>query len=73
MQDSRVTFDFYSTCLLADARYVIVENLRYFLSAFNTSQPLWFGHKFKAIVKSGYFSGGAGESFGNNKKKNKKK
>lgn len=43
-----------------DDTYVIVENLRYFLSAFNTSKPLWFGHKFKAIVKSGYFSGGAG-------------
>lgn len=43
------------------SRYVIVENLRYFLSAFNTSKPLWFGHKFKAIVKKGYFSGGAGE------------
>ncbi|KAI9559032.1 hypothetical protein GHT06_015821 [Daphnia sinensis] len=43
-----------------DDTYVIVENLRYFLSGFNTSKPLFFGHKFKAIVKSGYFSGGAG-------------
>ncbi|XP_046455009.1 glycoprotein-N-acetylgalactosamine 3-beta-galactosyltransferase 1-like [Daphnia pulex] len=43
-----------------DDTYVIVENLRYFLSAFNTSTPLWFGHKYKVIVKSGYFSGGAG-------------
>ncbi|XP_046656575.1 glycoprotein-N-acetylgalactosamine 3-beta-galactosyltransferase 1-like isoform X2 [Daphnia pulicaria] len=43
-----------------DDTYVIVENLRYFLSAFNTSEPLWFGHKYKAIVKKGYFSGGAG-------------
>ncbi|XP_046455013.1 glycoprotein-N-acetylgalactosamine 3-beta-galactosyltransferase 1-like [Daphnia pulex] len=43
-----------------DDTYLIVENLRYFLSAFNTSKPLWFGHKFKVIVKSGYFSGGAG-------------
>ena len=41
-------------------RFIIVENLRYFLSAYNTSDALWFGHKFKAIVKKGYFSGGAG-------------
>jgi hypothetical protein len=41
-------------------RYIIVENLRYFLSGFNTSKPMWFGHKFKAHVKNGYFSGGAG-------------
>lgn len=34
--------------------------MRYFLSAYNTSQPLWFGHKFKTIVRQGYFSGGAG-------------
>lgn len=43
------------------SRYVIVENLRYFLSAFKTTDALWFGHKFKVIVKKGYFSGGAGE------------
>lgn len=42
-------------------RYVIVENLRYFLSGYNTTEALWFGHKFKTIVKQGYFSGGAGE------------
>lgn len=41
-------------------RYAILENLRYFLSSYNTSKPLWFGHKFKTIVKQGYFSGGAG-------------
>ncbi|XP_046456804.1 glycoprotein-N-acetylgalactosamine 3-beta-galactosyltransferase 1-like [Daphnia pulex] len=43
-----------------DDTYIIVENLRYFLSGFNTSKPMWFGHKFKALVKNGYFSGGAG-------------
>ncbi|XP_032783415.2 glycoprotein-N-acetylgalactosamine 3-beta-galactosyltransferase 1 [Daphnia magna] len=43
-----------------DDTYVIVENLRYFLSGFNTLEPLYFGHKFKAIVKNGFFSGGAG-------------
>ena len=42
-------------------RYVSVENLRYFLSGFNSSAPLWFGHKYKAFIKNGYFSGGAGK------------
>ncbi|KAK6165664.1 hypothetical protein SNE40_022550 [Patella caerulea] len=43
-----------------DDTYVIVENLRYFLSGQNTSQPVYFGHRFKVIVKQGYYSGGAG-------------
>lgn len=41
-------------------RYVVVENLRYFLSAFKTSEPFWFGHKYKTNVTAGFFSGGAG-------------
>ena len=40
--------------------YAVLENLRYFLSPYNTSKPLWFGHKYKTDVKAGYFSGGAG-------------
>ncbi|XP_076460589.1 glycoprotein-N-acetylgalactosamine 3-beta-galactosyltransferase 1-like isoform X2 [Babylonia areolata] len=43
-----------------DDTYVIVENLRYFLSAENTSDPVFFGHHFKTIVKQGYYSGGGG-------------
>ncbi|XP_046454590.1 glycoprotein-N-acetylgalactosamine 3-beta-galactosyltransferase 1-like isoform X2 [Daphnia pulex] len=43
-----------------DDTYVVLENLRYFLTPYNTSKPLWFGHKYKSDVKSGYFSGGAG-------------
>lgn len=43
-----------------DDTYVIVENLRYFLSGENTNDPVFFGHHFKVIVKQGYFSGGAG-------------
>ncbi|CAG5130207.1 unnamed protein product [Candidula unifasciata] len=43
-----------------DDTYVIVENLRYFLSSQNTSEPVYFGHHFKTIVKQGYYSGGGG-------------
>ena len=43
-----------------DDTYVIVENLRYFLSSQNTSEPVYFGHHFKVIVAQGYFSGGGG-------------
>ena len=41
-------------------RYAIVENLRYMLSAYNTSEPMYFGCLFKPFVKQGYMSGGAG-------------
>jgi glycoprotein-N-acetylgalactosamine 3-beta-galactosyltransferase len=41
-------------------RYAIVENLRYMLSAYNTSDPVYFGCRFKPYVKQGYMSGGAG-------------
>ena len=43
-----------------DDTYVIVENLRYFLSGEDPKQPVFFGHHFKTNVKQGYFSGGAG-------------
>ncbi|KAK3696201.1 hypothetical protein RRG08_027644 [Elysia crispata] len=43
-----------------DDTYVIIENLRYFLSEQNTSHPIYFGHHFKVIVKQGYYSGGGG-------------
>ena len=35
-----------------------MENLRYFLSSYNYSEPIWFGSEFKVI--GGYMSGGAG-------------
>ena len=44
-----------------DDTYVIVENLRYMLQSYKPSQPIWFGCKFKVIVKQGYMSGGAGK------------
>lgn len=43
-----------------DDTYVIIENLRYFLSSQNKEDPIYFGHHFQTIVKQGYFSGGAG-------------
>ncbi|XP_046445502.1 glycoprotein-N-acetylgalactosamine 3-beta-galactosyltransferase 1-like isoform X2 [Daphnia pulex] len=43
-----------------DDSFVILENLRFYLSNFNTSDPFYFGHKFKAYIKSGYMQGGSG-------------
>uniref|UniRef100_T1JKN0 Glycoprotein-N-acetylgalactosamine 3-beta-galactosyltransferase 1 n=1 Tax=Strigamia maritima TaxID=126957 RepID=T1JKN0_STRMM len=43
-----------------DDTYVIVENLRYMLLEYNSSQPIYFGCRFKPYVKQGYMSGGAG-------------
>ena len=43
-----------------DDTYVILENLRYFLKDYKPSDPVYFGHHFKTIVKQGYYSGGAG-------------
>ncbi|XP_003702599.1 glycoprotein-N-acetylgalactosamine 3-beta-galactosyltransferase 1 [Megachile rotundata] len=43
-----------------DDTYVVVENLRYMLSSYDPSSPLYFGCRFKPFVKQGYMSGGAG-------------
>ena len=56
------SFNFWATVCFVN-RYVIVENLRYMLLAYNSSMPLCFGHKFKKsdYAKQGFFSGGAGD------------
>ncbi|KAL8567979.1 hypothetical protein ACOMHN_029154 [Nucella lapillus] len=43
-----------------DDTYVIMENLRYMLSAYDTEDPIYFGQIFKPYIKQGYASGGAG-------------
>ncbi|CAJ1077532.1 glycoprotein-N-acetylgalactosamine 3-beta-galactosyltransferase 1 [Xyrichtys novacula] len=43
-----------------DDTYIVVENLRYLLSKFDTEKPLYLGRKFRPFVKKGYMSGGAG-------------
>nr|XP_053638133.1 glycoprotein-N-acetylgalactosamine 3-beta-galactosyltransferase 1-like [Cherax quadricarinatus] len=40
-----------------DDTYVIVENLRYMLSSYDASHPIWFGCRFKKYVRQGYMSG----------------
>ncbi|CAL1532604.1 unnamed protein product, partial [Lymnaea stagnalis] len=43
-----------------DDTYVIMENLRYFLSGESTEKPVFFGQRLRYVVKRGYANGGAG-------------
>ena len=45
---------------LDDDTYMVVENLRYFLQDKDPYQALYYGRRFKPMVKHGYMSGGAG-------------
>jgi glycoprotein-N-acetylgalactosamine 3-beta-galactosyltransferase len=43
-----------------DDSYVIVENLRHFLSSHNPKSAIYFGRLFRPYLSQGYMSGGAG-------------
>lgn len=44
-----------------DDTFLMVDNLRFLLSAYSTDDPIYFGYKFNTTVhKRGYYSGGAG-------------
>lgn len=43
-----------------DDTFVVVENLRYILSKFDSEKPLYLGRRFAPFIKQGYMSGGAG-------------
>ena len=44
--------------LFFSLRYTIMENMRYMLSTYNSSFPIYFGSRFKKFSKQGYMSGG---------------
>ncbi|CAC5416715.1 C1GALT1 [Mytilus coruscus] len=43
-----------------DDTYVILENLRHFLTFFKSNKPVYLGQNYKLYTKQGYNSGGAG-------------
>ncbi|XP_035475885.2 glycoprotein-N-acetylgalactosamine 3-beta-galactosyltransferase 1 [Scophthalmus maximus] len=43
-----------------DDTFVVIENLRYTLSKFDTEKPLYLGRRFAPFFRQGYMSGGAG-------------
>lgn len=49
-----------------DDTFAIIENMRFFLSAYSPEDPIYFGYKFNGPTKRGFFSGGSG--YGNESK-----
>nr|XP_019946097.1 PREDICTED: glycoprotein-N-acetylgalactosamine 3-beta-galactosyltransferase 1 [Paralichthys olivaceus]XP_019946098.1 PREDICTED: glycoprotein-N-acetylgalactosamine 3-beta-galactosyltransferase 1 [Paralichthys olivaceus] len=43
-----------------DDTFMVVENLRYTLSEYDTEKPLYFGRRFAPFISQGYMAGGAG-------------
>lgn len=43
-----------------DDTYIVIENMRYMLQSHSSTEPVYFGCRFKPYVKQGYMSGGAG-------------
>ncbi len=43
-----------------DDTYIFMDNLREFLSTKNSVEPVSYGYKYKAYIKSGYNCGGSG-------------
>ncbi|GFO50356.1 glycoprotein-n-acetylgalactosamine 3-beta-galactosyltransferase 1 [Plakobranchus ocellatus] len=43
-----------------DDTYAVIENLRYFLQDKSPADPVFYGRRFKPLVKQGFMSGGAG-------------
>ncbi|KAF7272752.1 glycoprotein-N-acetylgalactosamine 3-beta-galactosyltransferase 1-like [Rhynchophorus ferrugineus] len=43
-----------------DDTYAIMENMRYMLNDYNSSDPIYFGFRMKPYVSQGYMSGGGG-------------
>ncbi|XP_044191397.1 glycoprotein-N-acetylgalactosamine 3-beta-galactosyltransferase 1-like isoform X2 [Thunnus albacares] len=43
-----------------DDTFVVIENLRYTLSKYDTEKPLYLGRRYTPFISQGYMSGGAG-------------
>ena len=44
-----------------DDTFVIMENLRFFLTNYSPTEPLYFGQIMQELFQNGYMTGGAGK------------